>query len=150
MKIQETLHKSSHFVNRVDTEDKSSVRRNDGLFDKHLVKADHEFVYEKMCEMLDKITKQGQKLSERMDIRELKIYKKMISEFLYDAVNYSHKFNKESILDRRGRHRIFAIISKVNSHVDELTQEVLKEERDHLKILQKLDDIRGLLLDILI
>jgi uncharacterized protein YaaR (DUF327 family) len=36
----------------------------------------------------------------------------------------------------------------VNEELEDLTKEVLKEEKDNLKILRSMEDIRGLLLDI--
>ena len=35
-----------------------------------------------------------------------------------------------------------------NEALDELAQELMKDEKDHLAILGKIDDIRGMLLDI--
>lgn len=52
-------------------------------------------------------------------------------------------------MDRRGRHRVYGMIKRVNSALDELAQELMKDEKDHLAILGKIDEIRGLLLDIL-
>jgi len=148
MKIQESMGKSSQIAGKLELEEKKSVHKSSVSFDNQLKKLDYEHAHEKMSLLLEKIAEQSKKLSESVNIKDLRLYKKLVSEFLYDAVNYSHKFNKESILDRRGRHRMYAIISKVNTEIDELTQEVLKEEKDNIKILQKLDDIRGLLLDI--
>ena len=51
-------------------------------------------------------------------------------------------------MDRRGRHRIYSTVKKINKNLEELTQEILKSEKDHLKILAKIEDIRGLILDI--
>jgi uncharacterized protein YaaR (DUF327 family) len=51
-------------------------------------------------------------------------------------------------LDRRGRHKVFAVIKKVNEELDDLTREVLTDEKDRIKILKKLDDIKGLILDL--
>ena len=39
-------------------------------------------------------------------------------------------------------------VEKVNQTLDELAAELLKEEKDHITILSKIDEIRGLLLDI--
>ncbi len=41
------------------------------------------------------------------------------------------------------------MIKRVNTALDELAQELMKDEKDHLAILGKIDEIRGLLLDIL-
>lgn len=51
-------------------------------------------------------------------------------------------------MDRRGRHRVYGIIRQVDKNLDDLAQELMKEEKDHLAILGKIDDIRGLLIDI--
>ena len=66
-----------------------------------------------------------------------------------EIVNRSHKFSRENFLDRRGRHRVYGMIKRVNAALDELAQELMKDEKDHLVILDKIDEIRGLLLDIL-
>jgi len=71
-------------------------------------------------------------------------------EFLDEAVRGSSRFSKESFLDRRGRHRVFATIKIVNEKLEELTREVLSSERDHLAILGKIEDIRGLILDLVL
>lgn len=98
--------------------------------------------------MVADITQQGEKLSKKVDIRELKIYKELISEFLEEAVNGSRKFSKRSMLDRRGRHKVYAIIKQVNQELEDLTKDVLSAEKDHISVLKRLDDIRGLIMDL--
>ena len=60
----------------------------------------------------------------------------------------SHAFSRENFLDRRGRHRVYGIVKEVDKSLDDLAQELLKDEKDNLAILNKIDDIRGMLLDI--
>lgn len=98
--------------------------------------------------MYDAITMQGNKISKRMDIREMKQYRSMIKDFMNEIVNRSHEFSRENFLDRRGRHRVYGMIRRVDEALDELAQELVKEEKDQLAILNKIDEIRGLLLDI--
>ncbi len=99
--------------------------------------------------MMEDITMQGKKLGKHMDVRDMKHYRKLIQEFMNEIVSRSHKFSRENFLDRRGRHRVYGMIKRVNSALDELAQELMKDEKDHLAILGKIDEIRGLLLDIL-
>jgi uncharacterized protein YaaR (DUF327 family) len=106
-------------------------------------------VVERLRSMAADISAQGEKLADKVDIRELRAYKKMIADFMDEAVGNSRKFSKQSFLDRRGRHKVYAVIKKVNGELDELTKEVLAGEKDRIKILKKLDEIRGLILDIL-
>ena len=111
-------------------------------------KAEDRGVIERLRAKADEIAKQGEKLAEKVDIRELRIYKKLISDFMDEAVGNSRKFSRQSFLDRRGRHKVYAVIKKVNEELDELTRELLRDEKDRIKILKKLDDIKGLILDI--
>ena len=97
---------------------------------------------------MEEISRQGERLADKIDIRELKIYKKLVAEFLDLAVGKSRKFLRKSLLDRRGRHRVYAIVKNINEELDELTQDVLQEEKDNLRLLQRLADIRGLILDL--
>ena len=69
-------------------------------------------------------------------------------EFMNEIVNRSHQFSRENFLDRRGRHRVYGIIRMVDQTLDELAQELVKDEKDNLAILAKIGEIRGLLLDI--
>ncbi len=84
----------------------------------------------------------------RMDVTDMKKYRALIKEFMNEIVNRSHKFSRENFLDRRGRHRVYGIIRLVDEKLDELAQELVKEECDKIAILAKVDEIRGLLLDI--
>ena len=78
----------------------------------------------------------------------MRIYRKLISEFLDVAVGNSKKFSKKSLLDRRGRHKVYAVIKNINTELDLLTQDVMSGEKDNISLLQRLDDIRGLILDL--
>ena len=104
---------------------------------------------ERLSVLLDDIEKEGKKISKHMDVRDMKYYRSLIQQFMNEIVSRSHKFSRENFLDRRGRHRVYGIIKLVDENLDLLAAELLKEEKDHLLILSKIDEIRGLLLDIL-
>lgn len=98
--------------------------------------------------MMEEIVMQGDELVKRMDIRDMRRYRSLIKDFMNEIVNRSHKFSRENFLDRRGRHRVYGIIRLVDQKLDELAQELVKDERDTIAILAKVGEIRGLLLDI--
>ena len=98
--------------------------------------------------LMEEITMQGDRLSKKRDIRDMKKYRGLIKEFLNEIVNRSHQFSRENFLDRRGRHRVYGIIRLMDEKLDELAQELVKDEKDNLAILAKIGEIRGLLLDI--
>ena len=103
---------------------------------------------EKLGNMMQEITEQGEKIAKHMDIRDMKKYRELVKGFLNEVVNRSHKFSRENFLDRRGRHRVYGIVKMVDENLDNLARELVKDEKDHLAIVGAIDDIRGLLLDI--
>ncbi len=103
---------------------------------------------EKLSNMIEKITEQGNKISEHMDIRDVKVYRQMISEFMNEITTGSHKFSRENILDKKGRHRVYGIVRNVNEKLDELAQELMRSEKNQLDILDRVGEIQGLLLDL--
>lgn len=104
---------------------------------------------ERLNAMMEEITMQGKKLGKKMDVRDMKHYRRLIKDFMNEVVNRSHKFSRENFLDRRGRHRVYGMIKRVDEALDELAGELIKEEKDAIAILDKVDEIRGLLLDIM-
>jgi uncharacterized protein YaaR (DUF327 family) len=103
---------------------------------------------EKLNNLMGQIDEQGKKLADHMDIRDMKKYRGLVKDFINEVVNRSHSFNRENFLDRRGRHRVYGMIKLVDKNLDDLAQELVSEEKDHLSILGRVDEIRGLLLDI--
>ncbi|MBR5638009.1 MAG: YaaR family protein [Pseudobutyrivibrio sp.] len=104
---------------------------------------------EKLTNLMNDIATQGKLLSEHMDIRDMKRYRGLVKDFLNEVVNRSHKFSRENFLDRRGRHRVYGMIKLVDEKMDELASALVRDEKDHIDILNRVDEIRGLLLDII-
>ena len=103
----------------------------------------------KVDSLVSDITFQGNRIEEHMDIRDMKKYRGLIRDFMNEVVYRSHKFSRENFLDRKGRHRVYGLIRLIDANLDELAQELVKDEKDHITILSKIGEIQGLLLDIL-
>ena len=103
----------------------------------------------KVDELLNDITAQGNRLAEHMDIRDMKRYRGLIKDFLNEVVYRSHRFSRENFLDRKGRHRVYGIIPPPPPPPPPLASELVEDEKDHISILERIGEIKGLLLDIL-
>jgi len=102
----------------------------------------------RLTSLMEEITMQGEKLAKRKDIRDMRKYRGLIKDFMNEIISRSHSFSRENFLDRKGRHRVYGIIRLVDETLDELAKELVKEESDNITILNKIGEIRGLLLDI--
>lgn len=140
-------------VNDVSTaypvENKSTAQQTDGQFKFMLVSnIEEKDLQEKLQSLMQQIDAQGERLTKHMDVADMKRYRSLVKEFMNEVVNRSHEFSRENFLDRRGRHRVYGIVRLVDKNLDELAQELVKEEKDNIAIMDKVGEIRGLLLDI--
>ena len=130
-------------------ETQTQVAQSDGTFKftlaSHIQEAD---LQAKLNTLMEEITMQGDRIAKRKDIRDMKKYRGLIRDFLNEVVYRSHKFSRENFLDRRGRHRVYGIIRKIDDNLDALAEELVADEKDHLAILSRIGEIEGLLLDI--
>ena len=131
------------------TTENVKITQGDGSFKFTLSSAIEDAqLQQKIDGMMVDITKQGEFIARHMDIRDLKKYRGLIKDFLNEVVYRSHKFSRDNFLDRRGRHRVYGIIRKIDETLDALAEELMMDEKDHLSILARIGEIEGLLLDI--
>lgn len=133
----------------VQIEQTPQTQEADGTFKFTLVsRIEEQDLQNALTHMMEEITRQGDKLAKHRDIKDMKRYRALIKDFMNEIVNRSHSFARENFLDRKGRHRVYGIIRLIDKNLDELAQELVKDEKDNIAILNKIGEIRGLLLDI--
>ncbi len=131
------------------TETAQKVQQADGNFKFTLAShIEDAALKEHITALMGAISEQGKKIGKRKDVRDMKKYRSLIKEFMNEIINRSHTFKRENFLDRRGRHRVYGIIRLIDQNLDELAQELVKEEQDNIAILGKIGEIEGLILDI--
>ena len=124
-------------------------QQGDGAFKFTLVShIEEQELQVRLTSLMEEITMQGKRLGKRRDVRDMKRFRGLIKDFMNEVVSRSHHFSRENFLDRKGRHRVYGIIRLIDQNLDELAQELMKDEKDNLLILSKIGEIEGLLLDI--
>ena len=118
-------------------------------FKKQLENITYQNHEEVLINLANNIFQQGDVISKRCDLKELKKYKELISLLFSEIVHYGFEYGKQSTFDRNGRQKIYANIRMVNEKLDILAKELLKEQKEQLSILKIVEDIRGLILDVL-
>lgn len=142
--------KVNQMQNVIPVDTKNQITENDGSFKFTLISnIKEQNLQERLNFMMQEIIQHGNKLAKHMDIRDMKTYRQLIKEFMNEIVNRSHKFSRENFLDKRGRHRVYGMVKLIDKTLDDLATELIKDEKDHIAILSRIDEIRGLLLDIL-
>ncbi len=137
---------SINSVNASRAVDKKSIQ---DTFKTKLGELKQEEIRVKLETLYSDIEEQTSRLQDSLFIDDLIKYKKLVKEFLDISVNNSHVFFKENSLDRRGRHRVFSLVKKVDLELDQLTEDFLQIESNRIDILKRLDNISGILMDIM-
>ena len=104
----------------------------------------------KLRDLIRSVEEQGARLSDKVDVKEFEKYRRLIREFLDEIVSNGYTFSKEDAYASRGRRRFIATVKIVDEKLDALGKEVIKDQADNIEILHRVDDIRGLLLDLML
>ncbi|TKC17030.1 YaaR family protein [Robertmurraya kyonggiensis] len=133
-------------MNRV--EKKEEIASASVSFTEVMGKKREDLLHEKMTKMMQDIEDQGKVLAESRTVEDLKKYKKMVKEFMEDAVNNGLKLEEQRGFNRRGRTKVYKIVKEVDSKLIDLTNAVLQKEKSGLDILNMVGEIKGLLINI--
>ncbi|MDR2569816.1 MAG: YaaR family protein [Oscillospiraceae bacterium] len=149
MRVSGQKATESGIVQTRSTEAHGTDEPGNSAFRRTLTNLSNEMYTARLTEMKNEIDEQGKRLSDRVDVREFEKYRRLIREFLDEIVSNGYTFSREDAYASRGRHRYIATVRTVDEKLDALGKEVMKEQADKIEILHKIDDIRGLLLDLM-
>lgn len=142
------IRQISEEPNLVIPESKQNVNGVQRSFSDQLNKVQKDMVHEKLESLFTDIEKQGKVLGNTFNIKDLKKYKDLIQKFLDYAVTKMYSLKEQRGWDRRGRHKIYSMVETVNKELESLTDMLLLEQKDNISVLAKIDEIRGMLIDI--
>ena len=97
---------------------------------------------------LNRLETQGKKLAQSLSIRDLKDFRDMVKSFLRSTFGQSRKMQEDSSWDSQGRPKVMARIAKIDQSLDELGKQLLNQQAKPLEVLTKIDEIRGLIVDL--
>lgn len=90
----------------------------------------------------------GRELCEHPILVNLKNYKAAVRAILKLIVNEGLAIEERRFVDQYGRRRVFLLVAQVDKQLEKLTHLILNKQASTIDLASKLDEIRGLLLDI--
>jgi len=99
-------------------------------------------------DLLGKIEQQGKKLGQTPTFGELKAYRDLVKKFMSEAVGQMYDVDAGAGWDRRGRQKSYTLVKTIDATLEALTEDVRQGQERQLAILQKMDSIRGMLVDL--
>lgn len=95
--------------------------------------------------LLRDLDEASSQLKDNPNLENLKRYKELVKAFLKEALSKTYKV-KEVVSRRTGK--LFVLVERVNRALEELVERVLSKQVDALWLASKLEEIRGLLIDL--
>lgn len=99
-------------------------------------------------QLLGKIEEVGSRLSQNMTLENLTAYKKLVKQFMHEAVQFGLELELQQGFNRRGRTKQYQLVKEVDHKLIELTDEVMQKEKDQLQVLELVGEIKGMLINI--
>lgn len=131
----------NNLVSSTESSEKSS-------FQEKLEAVNEENVRERLDSLLDYVDQYGDKLKETMDKKDLQAYKEQVKEFLKIIQKEFARTKQSFSWDNQGNLKTYMIIEKINHQMEKLQEEFIQDQADVLEVVRRIDEIRGLLLDL--
>lgn len=103
---------------------------------------------EELNRKIKEIQLQGDRLTHSMTVRELKAYRLLVKKFLEDTVRRGVSMKESRGWDRRGRGRRYNLLDEVDATLLAMADELLETEQGKIELLQKIGEIRGMLINL--
>ena len=133
----------NNLISRTESPGKSS-------FQQKLEAVNEENIRERLDSLLDYVDQYGDKLKETMDKEDLQAYKAQVKEFLQIIQKEFARTKQSFSWDNQGNLKTYMIIEKINHEMEMLQEEFIQDQADVLEVVRRIDEIRGLLLDLYI
>lgn len=102
-----------------------------------------------MAVLQDEVYSSGANLAENVNEETINKYKKAVKSFVNFALQ--HSLNVKAVTSgglNPLKQRNYVIVKVIDEKIDKLTQELLFNQLEKLQILAKLDEIKGLLVNL--
>ncbi|MDP3179360.1 MAG: YaaR family protein [Spirochaetaceae bacterium] len=99
--------------------------------------------------LLDEVHSAGDKLKENPGMELVAAYKKAVRDFLHYVVDKSYAVEQKSSGRNILKRNIYFNVSVIDESLERLAAEIIRNQRDKLEILRRIDEINGMLVDFL-
>lgn len=119
-----------------------------GAFQQEMNDRQRQGYRQRIADLFDEIRESAPRMLERRDLSVFEEYRAQIAELMEEILHHAYLFEPVNIRDGSGRRRIFSTVTVVDQKLKELGDQMLAENSRQLDLLGRVDEIRGLILDL--
>ncbi|AGX02079.1 MULTISPECIES: YaaR family protein [Bacillaceae] len=144
MKINQDLR-----LNLDKVKQDQKLQPGDGAKFQQLVqKQDQKMQMAQLQGLLKDIDSAGERLGRSRNFKDLAKFKTLVKRFVKETVDYGMELNQSHSWNQYGQGRSLKIVETIDQKLADLTEEVMKKEKQSIGILGKIGEIKGLLINI--
>ncbi len=128
---------------------KGSGGKSSGSFQDQLGGQMKEHYRDRAAAIMDELKKHASDILDKSDLDKFEKYRGLISELLGEVTRNAYALSSERITDGYGRQRVYATVAIVDEKLDALAADLLLQDSKKIDLLGRIDEIRGLIMDIL-
>ncbi|MEW8970573.1 MAG: YaaR family protein [Mesobacillus sp.] len=130
------------------TGSKEQVAKDSISFSEVVSQRRNDVTFERLSKKMKEIEDQGKKLVDTRSVENLKKYKKLVKDFMEDAVKNGLELKEHRGFSQRGSSKIYKLVKEVDSKLIDLTNNILDKEKNGLELLGLVGEIQGMLINI--
>ncbi|MEH7883422.1 YaaR family protein [Bacillus sp. JJ1609] len=127
---------------------KEAVAKDSISFSEVVSQRRTDVTFERLSKKMKEIEDQGTKLVDTRSVENLKKYKKLVKDFMEDAVKNGLELKEHRGFSQRGSSKIYKLVKEVDSKLIDLTNTVLDKEKKGIDLLGLVGEIQGMLINI--
>ncbi|KGR76550.1 YaaR family protein [Ureibacillus manganicus] len=117
-------------------------------FGEMIIKQGSKMQQEQLTRLLGDISSAGERVAKSRNLRELARFKMLIKRFLQEAVKYGLEMKQSHTWNRYGEGRRLKVVETIDEKLVELAEDLLNEEKETIDLLDKIGEIKGLLINL--
>ena len=117
-------------------------------FGEMVVKQGSKMQTEQLTRLLGDISAAGDRVARSRSLRELARFKMLVKRFLQETIEHGMEMKQSHTWNRFGEGRRLKIVETIDERLVELAQDLLSEEKESIDLLDKIGEIKGLLINL--
>ena len=99
--------------------------------------------------IMDELKQHASDILDKADLDKFERYRGLIKDLLGEVTKNAYALRSEFVTDGYGRQRVFATVAVVDDKLSSLASDLLLRDSAKIDFLGRIDEIRGLIMDIL-
>lgn len=141
---------SQEMRTQLDAAKKQSFKQPQGRpnFDTLVQSQTRQLQEAQLSQLMKTINSQGDRLARTRSFKDLANYKRLIKEFVKEAVQSGMSLKHSHSWNQSGQTRKLTIVESVDNQLEQLTEAVMEQERRSIDLLGMIGEIKGLLINL--